>query len=196
MKKARILIVEDEDYLIELLKASLEELGYTVIGNSNTGKGSIVLANKLRPDVVLMDVQLKGEMDGIQAAEIIQNYLYIPIIFLTAHDDDDKLDRAKLSLPFGYLLKPFRARELKIAIEMAIYRQSCETARREKTQMLSKKCQELIQHLESIHTTCQKLILDELLIESHKQQVWNIHENCDFLKLAIHDLSQQIIGKK
>ena len=106
-KPVRVLVVEDESIVAMDLKNSLKVLGYEVVGTAPTGEEAIAKANQTRPDLILMDIILKGEMDGIQASETIRAHLDIPVIFLTACADDKTLQRAKITEPMCYLLKPF-----------------------------------------------------------------------------------------
>ncbi|MFW6131835.1 MAG: ATP-binding protein [Candidatus Aminicenantaceae bacterium] len=126
MAKTKILIVEDENIVANDIKNSLINLGYEVVGISNSGRDSIKKAEKVLPDLVLMDIVLKGNMDGIATAKQIQKKLKIPIIYLTAYSDKNTFSRAKITKPFGYILKPFEERELHITIEMALYRHKME----------------------------------------------------------------------
>jgi two-component system, cell cycle sensor histidine kinase and response regulator CckA len=121
MTKTNILVVEDEAIVAQEIKISLQNMGHSVASIASRGEEAIGKAEAIRPDLILMDIQLKGEMDGIEAADAIQSRFGIPVIFLTAYDDDERLKRAKFTLPYGYVLKPFRDRELRIAIEMALY---------------------------------------------------------------------------
>ena len=120
-EKARILIVEDEVLIAADLESRMAGLGYTVCGKATTGEEALALIDRQRPDLVLMDIILQGKMDGTEAAEIIRDAWGIPVVFLTAYADTDRLERAKLTYPFGYILKPFRERDLKITIDMALY---------------------------------------------------------------------------
>lgn len=122
IQEAQILIVEDEGIVAMELKSRLQSMGYRVIGNAATGEMAIQKAGALQPDLILMDIKLKGTIDGITAAEQIRTQLDIPIIYLTAYADAQTLQRAKITEPYGYLLKPFEERELQIAIEMALYK--------------------------------------------------------------------------
>lgn len=126
MAFARILIVEDEGIIAMAIKNSLESYGYQVCDTAFSGEEAIEKASRLQPDLILMDVILKGEMDGVTAAQIIYEKYRTPIIFLTAFTDEATLVRAKLSNPYGYILKPFEDRELYAVIEMALYKRQME----------------------------------------------------------------------
>jgi CheY-like chemotaxis protein len=124
MSDKRILIVEDEAVLAMTLEDSLHSMGYSVVGSVSTAEDAIKLAGEARPDLILMDIRIRGEKDGIAAAEEI-NRLYsnsIPIVYLTAHSNDKTLERAMKTQPYGYLIKPFRDRELHSTIEIALYK--------------------------------------------------------------------------
>ena len=126
MSKARILVVEDEGIIAEDLQLSLEEMGYEVVGIAVTGEDAVEEAEKSRPDLVLMDVVLQGQMNGIEAANRIHKMLGIPVIYLTAYSDDKMLERAKITEPFGYMIKPIRERELYTNIEVALFKHEME----------------------------------------------------------------------
>ncbi len=129
MTDERVLIVEDEGILAIELKEKLEKLGYNVPATASTGAEAIELAANHRPDLILMDIVLKGDMDGIEAAGKIHSTLKVPIIYLTAYADDGTVKRAKVTEPFGYLVKPYNEKELQIALEMALYRHTMEKLR-------------------------------------------------------------------
>ena len=122
MKKKQILIVEDERIVVDDIKISLGRLGYGVCGIAASGLEAIRKANEMRPDIVLMDIVLKGKMDGIEAAQKIRTRFDIPVIYLTAYADDKTLARAKVTEPFGYILKPFEDRDVHSTIEMGLYK--------------------------------------------------------------------------
>jgi len=122
----KILVVEDERILALSLKKKLEKLGFTVTGTASTGKEAIDNVNKEKPDLVLMDIVLKGNMDGIETAQEIITLCDIPIIYLTAYADDDTIKRAVKTCPYGYIMKPFKDREIKANIEMALYKHKAE----------------------------------------------------------------------
>lgn len=122
MAKINVLVVEDESIVSKDIQHSLKKLGYNVVGSSATAEKAIELAISERPDIILMDIMLKGEMNGIEAADEIRKTCAIPIIFLTAYADESTLSKAKITEPFGYILKPFKEIDLHTTIEMAIYK--------------------------------------------------------------------------
>ena len=122
MKQKHILIVEDERIVSDDIRISLQKFGYAVSGTAVSGEEAIKKAEKLRPDLVLMDIVLKDEMDGIDAATLICARFDIPVVYLTAYADDKTLERAKITEPFGYLLKPFDDKDLHTTVEMALYK--------------------------------------------------------------------------
>lgn len=124
MRKAKILIVEDEGITAEDIKDYLKSLGYDVLAICSTGEDAIEKARELTPDLVLMDIMLAGVVDGIQAAEIVREQHGIPVVYLTAYSDPQTLERAKITEPYGYVLKPFDQRDLQIAVEIALHKHS------------------------------------------------------------------------
>ena len=136
MTKTTVLIVEDEAIVAADLASKLGQLGYEVIGTEARGEDAVESAYRLKPEVVLMDIRLKGAMDGIEAAEAILRRHNAPVIYLTAHSDEATLVRAKLSQPFGYILKPFEERELLTIIEMALSKHQSEMQLREQREWL------------------------------------------------------------
>ncbi|MCD4807456.1 MAG: response regulator [Methanococcoides sp.] len=122
MKNTRILVVEDEAIVAMVIKKRLMDLGYVVSGVAATGTDAINKVEGTFPDLVLMDIMLKGDMDGIEAAEEIRKRFSIPVIYLTAHSDENTLERAKLTEPYGYIIKPFTERDLSSNIEIAIHK--------------------------------------------------------------------------
>jgi len=128
MPNERILVAEDERIVAEDIKVALDNGGYHVLATVVTGEDAITKAETERPDLVIMDIMLSGSMDGIEAAQVIRERFNIAIVFLTAYVDDSLLARAKITEPFGYLLKPFEDRELCSTIEIALYKKKVETA--------------------------------------------------------------------
>jgi PAS domain S-box-containing protein len=122
MVQKKVLIAEDEGVVALSLQLQLQKLGYTVAGPAMTGAEVVQMAIKEKPDVILMDIHLKGDMDGIQATAEINKLSDIPVIFLTAYADDETVKRALVTESCSYLVKPFNPRELYSNIELALYR--------------------------------------------------------------------------
>jgi DNA-binding LytR/AlgR family response regulator len=122
MPKINVLVVEDESIVSKDIQHSLKKLGYNVVGAASTGARAIELAGSEKPDIVLMDIMLKGEMNGIETAEVMKTQFGIPVIFLTAYADDSTLAKAKITEPYGYIIKPFKEVDLHTTIEMALYK--------------------------------------------------------------------------
>ncbi|MGH8178667.1 MAG: sensor histidine kinase [Steroidobacter sp.] len=129
---ARILVVEDERIVALDLAATLRRLGYGVEGPVDTGERAVESALHTHPDLVLMDIRLRGAMDGITAAARIGEETDAPIVFLTAHSDNETLNRAKDASPYSYLIKPFRQDDLRCAIEVTLHRREVELKLRER----------------------------------------------------------------
>jgi PAS domain S-box-containing protein len=136
MKKINILIVEDDNIIAMELQSRLEEHGYGICGPYAYGEQVIEEFSELKVDLILMDINLKGSIDGIQTASIIKEKYRKPIIYLTAFSDKKTLDRAKITEPFGYIIKPFEERELFTNIEMALYKHQMELKLVEREQWL------------------------------------------------------------
>lgn len=117
MIKARILIAEDEAIIAEEMRRRLEKLDYGISGVVFSGKEAIDNAREMHPDLVLMDIRLKGDMDGIEAALIIWDRWHIPVVYITAYMDEKLSDRAKINGRLTYIIKPFRQEKLVSAIE-------------------------------------------------------------------------------
>ncbi len=131
MGEGLILIVEDEQLLAENLRLCLQRFGYQVVATVSSGEEAIRVAQRTKPGLVLMDIVLEDDMDGVEAADIIRSLLGIPVLYLTSRDDPDTLARAKVTGPYGYLLKPFTERNLRITVEMALYTAKMEKRLRE-----------------------------------------------------------------
>lgn len=132
--QASILIVEDEAIVAMDLQEHLREMGYAVCAVADNGLAAIAIAWERRPNLVLMDIVIKGNMDGIEAARQIWRGLHIPVIFLTAYSDPATVERAARVAPYGYLTKPFQANELRAAIEIALYKSKLERRLRDSEQ--------------------------------------------------------------
>lgn len=126
MKNSKIYIVEDESIIARFLKSDLEELGYIVTGISASGEDAIRIISETNTDLVLMDITLQGQMNGIEAAAVIKSRFNIPIIYLTANDDLSLLKEVTLTEPYGYILKPYSDPELLMTIDIALYKHKIE----------------------------------------------------------------------
>ncbi|UTB32846.1 MAG: response regulator [Methanobacterium sp. ERen5] len=133
MSNERIMIVEDESIVAMGIKHKLEDLGYDVVGIVATGEGAVKTALKTVPDLILMDIVLKGDLDGIEAAQQIHKHQDTPIIYITAYSDEEVLERARITEPYGYILKPFKKSEINANIQMAIYKHKKDRKRSEET---------------------------------------------------------------
>ncbi|MEG6520357.1 response regulator [Desulfotomaculum sp. 1211_IL3151] len=143
MGNVKILIVEDEGIAALDLQQTLKRMGYLVTDMVSSGEEAMQKAEETCPDLVLMDVMLQGEMDGTLAAQEIHSRFDIPIVYITAYTDEDTLRRAKIAKPFGYIIKPYKERELQITIEMALFKHSVETERKRAEEALQKSNEEL-----------------------------------------------------
>ncbi|MCK9150634.1 methanogen output domain 1-containing protein [Methanobacterium alcaliphilum] len=131
MADTSLLVVEDESIVAMDIKHRAEGLGYNVLGIASSGEEAIEKTEKTRPDLILMDIVLKGKMDGVEAAQIIRDKFDIPVVYLTAYSDEKTLGRAKLTGPFGYIIKPFEDRELHSAVEVALYKHKMDSKLKE-----------------------------------------------------------------
>jgi two-component system, response regulator PdtaR len=122
MDNPKILIVEDESIVAKDLQQRLENMGYSVLGIVSNGKDALSKLNKMQPDIILMDIILKGDLDGIETAEIIMQSYNIPFIYLTAYYDNEILLRASMTNPYGYVTKPFHDIGLHTSIQMALHK--------------------------------------------------------------------------
>jgi PAS domain S-box-containing protein len=137
MEAVNVMVVEDESIVAEDIKRSLLNMGYSVSAVISSGEDAIKTAGELKPDMILMDIVLRGEMNGIEAAGRIRSDFNIPVIYLTAYTDEKILEQAKLTEPFGYIIKPFEDKELHSVIEMALYKKLMENKLRESQDWLS-----------------------------------------------------------
>ena len=138
-----ILLVEDEGLIARDLEDTLIRLGYRVSGIASEGTEAIEMARELHPQLVVMDVSLRGEVDGIQAASAIQEDAPVPVIFLTGHSDTETLQRAVSAGPLGYLIKPFQEVDLRCAIEVAIHKHRSDIQRRAREEHLRRSAENL-----------------------------------------------------
>ena len=129
MSKNRILIVEDEVLIGENLKQILQKNGYEVTDIAITAQEAFSMVKHEKPDLILMDIYLKGDLDGIEAAKQVWTDFDIPVIYLTAHGDEKTFEKAKVTEPYGFILKPFDSRQLCITIDIALYKYNMEKKR-------------------------------------------------------------------
>jgi len=122
MSGEKILIVEDDDIIARVEDWRLKNLGYTVCGRATNGAEAMELVVNKKPDVVLMDINIKGDIDGIETAKMIKKGFNIPVIYVTSHSDGATIVRAKETKPDGFILKPFEDNDLRVAIELALSR--------------------------------------------------------------------------
>lgn len=145
-----ILVVEDEIIIAEDIQRKLKKMGYDVTAIVSSGEEAIKKVNENIPDLILMDIVIYGEMDGIETAGQIHSLFDIPVVYLTAYADEKTIERAKITEPFGYLIKPFKERELQITIEIALYKHEMEKKLKESERILREKNQWLAAVIESI----------------------------------------------
>lgn len=184
MTTANILVVEDEGIVAQEIKSRLEKSGYFVGAVAHDGKSAVARAGELRPDLVLMDIRLKGNMDGIDAAGRIQAQYNLPVVYLTAYTDSATLARAKVMEPFGYVVKPFETRSLVAAIEIALHRHRSETERiyREKLQAV----------LETTGAVCHELNQPMMALSGHTELLMNTLDPGDPIYLQIAKIKAQV----
>lgn len=182
MAKARIMVVEDEALVALDLTAKLRQLDYEVPAGAFSGEEAVQQAQVLLPDLVLMDIRLSGEMDGVEAAQQIHRSLNIPIVFLTAYADDPTLERAKGAEPMGYLIKPFEQRELYTTVEMALHRSRVERERAQVAERLSRD-----QQLEAVNR------LTASIVGSFDEQLQEIIGNLDLTLMFEADELQPLV---
>lgn len=126
LQKPKILVVEDEIIVAVNLGQKLKKLGYELVGITSSGEEAIQKAEENHPDLVLMDINIEGNLDGIETAEVLRNRFHTPVIYLTAYADESTLDRAKKTEPLGYIVKPFESDQLRSSIEVALYKNEIE----------------------------------------------------------------------
>ncbi len=122
MAQAKIMIVEDEIIVAEDIKDILKKAGYVITSIAASGQEAVEKASEIRPDLVLMDIMLEGDIDGIDTAEKLKDKYNIPVVFITAYTDQETLQKAKMIEPYGYIIKPFEAVELRTIIELALFK--------------------------------------------------------------------------
>ncbi len=149
MSNKRIMVVEDEGITAMNIQGCLEDMGYTVTSTAFTGESAVRKAAVDHPDLIMMDIILDGKIDGIEAARQIQASHDVPIVYLTAHSDQEMMNRIKETSPFGYIVKPFDDRELQITVELALYKHEMDSRLKKSNDELEAKVQERTAELES-----------------------------------------------
>ena len=124
-----VLIVEDDEDTAEILSEALQQLDYNVAASVTNGADAVVYVQSNVPDIILMDIELLGDMDGVQTTREILMICEVPVVYLTGRTDDETLDKVKKTNPYGYIVKPFEVTELKVAIELALYKHDVEVGR-------------------------------------------------------------------
>jgi DNA-binding NarL/FixJ family response regulator len=125
-RQEKILVVEDDTIIAITIEGRLKQFGYRVVGRASTAKDAISKTIEFEPDLVLMDIHLKGPVDGIEAAETIYGIHNVPVVYLTAFSDENTLERAQKTSPFGYIVKPFSDSTLKTTIKLALLKHDAE----------------------------------------------------------------------
>ena len=120
MSGEKILLVEDDDVIAKVADWRLKNLGYSVCGRAKTGAEAMELVVNTKPDLVLMDININGDIDGIETAQMIKKGFNIPVVYVTSHSDGPTLERAKATRPDGFIVKPFEDNDLRVAIELAL----------------------------------------------------------------------------
>lgn len=181
MEKIKIMVVEDERIVAKDIQNALENLGYIVSAVATSVEDAIKKAEESRPDIALIDIVLRGEMDGIELATWFQSHFNIPIIYLTAYEDDKTVERAKITEPFGYITKPFEEKELYITISMALYKHKMESERKELIQELQISLAKIrtLRGLLPICASCKK-IRDDKGYWNQLEQYIQAHSDVEF----------------
>lgn len=177
-----ILVVEDESIVRKDIERSLVKLGYQVVAQADNGEKAIELARSTKPDLALMDIQIKGDMTGIETAEVIKGELDIPVIYLTAFADDATLSKAKLTEPHGYILKPFKEVDLHTTIEMAIHKHSREREIKVEN--------ELLKSLTNYKTNAEYLFIkhNSRLVKVNASDIYYVEALKDYMQIVTADM--------
>ena len=169
MPEQRIMIVEDEHVIALDIKKHVESYGYDVAGIHSSGESALAAMKDEQPDLILMDIRLRGELDGLQTAQIIKTDHNVPVVMLSAYADDATLDRAKLSQPFAYIIKPFQERELRTAIIISLYRH---------------KMEQMVVQRERLFSTTLESIVDAVIVTDESGRIGFLNSvACDMLGL-------------
>jgi two-component system, response regulator PdtaR len=192
----KIMVAEDEAVIALELQKMLTRMGYNVVGISHTGEDALEKAAGLRPDLILMDIMLPGEMDGIKAAKVVKSKLGIPVILLMAHSEDKIIERAKKAEPYGYILKPFQDREIRAAIEVALHKKEIEEKLRKAHDKLERRVKkrtlELNTTLETLKRSEAELAQHKLVLERLNQELMDTNQALSVLANNIDKEKQKL----
>ena len=195
----KILVVEDEAVISLRLKKRLAKMGYDVPAIAYSGEDAVEKARRFKPDLVLMDVMIPDKVDGIEAAKIMKAELNIPVIFLTAFSEDKIIERAKQVEPFGYLLKPFQDREIKAAVEVALYKkemqEKLQKAHDELDQRVKERTAELDNALKIIKRSEQELSQRKSTLERLNTELFEVNQALSVLANNI-DIEKDTLEKR
>ncbi len=194
MSKVKILIVEDDNLISWEIKDRLENLGYEVPAVFISGDDTLSALELIKPDLILMDIRIEGMMDGIETAQRIRERYEIPIIYLTAHSDKSTLERAKITEPYAYLLKPFHERDLHTSIEMTLYKHKVDTKSREHDHWLSMTMESMKDGIITTNTrgmitfmnTSAEVLTGWKFENVMGKDVWSILQICDEVNVSGH----------
>ena len=213
MAKAKILVVEDEALVAEDLEMTVTDLGYEVVGHAASADEAVTMAVELKPDVILMDIVLKGQKSGIDASYEIKAKMEIPILFLTAYTDITLIDKAKSTEPYAYLVKPFNGRQILAAIEMALYKSQIEKRLKASEGKLNAMLQSIGDHMSMMdkdlnilwaNETAKKIFGNDIIGRKCYEVYHHRKEPCEpypclalkaFLDGEIHEHETQVIAK-
>lgn len=159
MDTARILVVEDEGIVALRITSDLERLGYAITGTCDSGEKALESVEAVRPDLVLMDIKLSGELDGIETAAIISARHGVPVVFLTAHSEEETIERARMAAPYGYIVKPFDTEGLRVGIKMALHKHQSDLVKKQLTEELTRALEKVkrLSGLLPICASCKKI---------------------------------------
>jgi len=194
--KNTIIVVDDEVIIAIGLEERLTEMGYDVVGVVHSGEEAVEKAMSLRPDLILMDIMLPGNLDGISAAKIVKARWDIPVVFLSAFSEDKIIEKAKQAEPYGFIIKPFQVRELKAAIEVALYKKDMEQRLKESEMQLQKAHDELERRVEDrtrkLRTTLKIMKRNEKEIVRHKSSLEKVNRELMETNQALSVLARNI----